>query len=138
VSGLSFDPFQFSGRVSQPIHAEFIGGEIHSTGVSFDDYSRMQTHTRKLAAGRRNDAPDWAFNDDQLRAIIVRCMERRAFLYTPSPLPLTEGQRLLVAQKVVAQYQPELEARITRLHKEHLDAKNAGDDARAQRNCNPR
>lgn len=112
-----------------PVSVEFTGGEIHSTGVGFDDYQRMQAHRRKLASHRHGPAPDWAFNTAQLRAIIVRCMERRALIY--KPLPLTEDQRLLVAQKVLEEkYQPELVARINRLCKEYVAAKNAKDTAR--------
>lgn len=63
-----------------PVSAEFHGGDDWSSpGIDFSDYSRMATHERKLAPGRRFATPAWAVNNDVLQEIIVRYVEARAF-----------------------------------------------------------
>lgn len=57
---------------------EGASGDWQSNGISFDDYSRMQTHVRKLSASRRLDTPEWAVNQDKLRELLVVFLEDRA------------------------------------------------------------
>jgi len=76
---LTFDPYQFAGRMNRPVHAELgTDGEIRSTGIAFEDYDRMHTRTHKLAPSRKLQTPTWAVNDRQFQQVIARYIERRA------------------------------------------------------------
>jgi hypothetical protein len=61
MSALSFDNHQFAGRKNYPVNA--------TNGISFDDYSRMQTHTH----GEKPAAfvPPFALNDKQLQKVLL-------------------------------------------------------------------
>jgi len=112
-----------------PVYAEFIGGEIHSSNIAFDDYSRMTTQLHKLNVGRRYHAPAWALNDDDIRAVITRYMESRAdFRYAQAG---TDKERLERAQQKLKQKRPELVARLDRLCAQFVAAKNDGLSIRA-------
>jgi hypothetical protein len=65
----AYDPWQFAARKSFPVEAHYTAGEIESTGISFDDYSRMQTHrhSSKPAAW----VPPFAMNDSQLQKVLL-------------------------------------------------------------------
>jgi hypothetical protein len=130
VSLLTFDPHQFAGRAHQqsPVSAEFDGHDFQSNGISFQDYGSMHMERHKLNPGRRITAPDWIFNDTKLRAVIVGCVEARAYgghLETFKPTG-TDAERLARAQKVLAAWRPNLEARIDKLCRAFLDAKWSG------------
>lgn len=113
-----------------PVNVDFIGGEIKSTGLSFDDYSRMATQLHKLNASRRLAAPSWAYNDDQTCAVIVRSLEERALLFRRVQAG-TNKERLDRAQRRLEQMRPELTARIDRLCARFVTAKSEGVDAPA-------
>jgi hypothetical protein len=71
---------QFANRRAFPVHAEYgADHEWTSTGIGFEEYSRMQTVTRAVAPGRQLETPSWAVNDAQLRELLVAFMEERAF-----------------------------------------------------------
>jgi len=118
VSNLSFDQYQFADRAQQAVHADYVGaGEFESTNIAYEDYTRMHTERHVLAPGRREDAPDWVFNDLKLRDVVVRCVECRAYAariktYKPQG---THVQRLARAQQTLASLRPELVKRIDRL-----------------------
>lgn len=114
-----------------PIHAEFMaGGEVKSTGVAFEDYSRMSTQFHKLNYGRRYHAPAWALNDDDIRAVITRYMESRAdFRYAQAG---TDKERMERAQQKLKQKRPELVARLDRLCAQFVAAKHDGLAIRAE------
>jgi len=113
-----------------PVHAEFIGGEIKSSNIAFEDYARMSTHTCKLAANRRYGVPAWALSLADLAAVIAHSMERRTglrkFLTT-----LSTNERLEAAQKIINAQRPALTARLDKLCKEYVGAKDSGDHERA-------
>lgn len=75
----SFDPHQFAGRQSHPVNARITMEGWLTPGVSFDDYSRMQTTKRKTSGERRLPTPFWAMNNPMLRRVLVQFMEERAF-----------------------------------------------------------
>src|SRR6185312_4187785 len=71
---------QFANRHAFPVHAEYgADHEWTSTGIGFEEYSRMQTVTRSVAPGRQLETPSWAVNDAQLRELLVAFLEERAF-----------------------------------------------------------
>ena len=82
----AYDPWQFAARKSFPVEAHYTAGEIESTGISFDDYSRMQTHrhSSKPAAW----VPPFAMNDSQLQKVLLI----RAWRYINGPrrLPIPD------------------------------------------------
>lgn len=82
----AYDPWQFAARKSFPVEAHYTAGEIKSTGISFDDYSRMQTHrhSSKPAAW----VPPFAMNDSQLQKVLLI----RAWRYINGPrrLPIPD------------------------------------------------
>lgn len=82
----AYDPWQFAARKSFPVEAHYTAGEIESTGISFDDYSRMQTHrhSSKPAAW----VPPFAMNDSQLQKVLLI----RAWCYVNGPrrLPIPD------------------------------------------------
>jgi hypothetical protein len=51
-------------------------GEVHSTGLSFDDTARMQVRRRP---GWHPRVPDFALDDEKLRETICRAVEARAY-----------------------------------------------------------
>jgi hypothetical protein len=106
-----------------PVYAEFIGGEIYSPNISFDDYSRMTTQLHKLTPNRRYDMPAWAVNDEPTCAVIARSMEGRAGLRVP-PCGATDKERLQKAQQVLKTKEPQLVARLDGICKRFVEAKN--------------
>jgi hypothetical protein len=63
----------------QPVSAKMTATGWISNGISFDDYSRCHTITRKTAGERRLPTPDWAMSNAMLRRVLTRFMEERAF-----------------------------------------------------------
>jgi hypothetical protein len=123
---LSFDKHQFGGRAQHPVHADFIGGEIKSPGISFDDYNRMSTQLLcRLNSGRRLAAPSWAYNDDQLLCVLARSMEERALTWRYVQEG-TDLERLARAQQQLEKLRPQLTARVDKLCKLFVAAKNDG------------
>jgi hypothetical protein len=127
---LSFDKHQFSGRGKHPVHVDFIGGEIKSTGISFDDFNRMSSQLLcRLHSGRHLAAPAWAYNDDQLLRVLARAMEERANTWRHVQEG-TDLERLTRAQQQLEKLRPQLTARVDKLCKLFVAAKNDGlDDA---------
>jgi hypothetical protein len=118
---LAFDPHQFF-RPSAPVHAEYAGnGEFTSSGVSFDDYSRMHKGGQNLFRGRRAPPPRWALNDLELREVLVRFLERRAGLLNPRGG--THAQRIKRARAKLASRAPVDSALLDRLCREYVAAK---------------
>ncbi len=68
-----------ASETQQPVSARITASGWISNGISFDDYARCQTVTRKTAGERRLPTPDWAMSNAMLRRVLVRFMEERAF-----------------------------------------------------------
>ncbi len=101
-SDLNFDQVQFANRRAFPIHAEYgADGEWTSTGIGFEEYSRMQTSSRAVAPGRKLDTPSWAVNDSQLREVLVAYLEERAFPHKAGLQTGMLAERLANAQKKI-------------------------------------
>ena len=99
-----FDTHQFAGRERRAVSVKYIGHETESTNIAFSDYQRMHTEYRKPFAGRRLPSPPWAMNDEQLRAVVTRCVERRAYMNrVDKKHPKgTDSERLAQAKQVLA------------------------------------
>jgi len=128
VSNLNSDQYAFGGRGNYAVHAEYDGREFQSNGVAFEDYSRMHTEQRKLSVNRT--APEWSFNSDKLRAVIVRAMECRAGFRKPQPG--TDAERLARAQKRIDHSRRLLTGILDRLCAEFVAAKKAANIARTE------
>jgi hypothetical protein len=128
VRNLTFDTHQFAGRGMHPVHADFDGHDFNSHGISFQDYGSMHVEKHKLNSGRQAGAPDWVFNDSKLRAVIVGCIEARAYAGHLKNYKLTgtDADRLARALRRIAAAKPDLEARIDKLCRAFLDAKYSG------------
>jgi hypothetical protein len=97
-----------------PVHATSRGGgEFETPGLDFSDYARCGTYSRKLASSRKLPAPEWVFQPEQLRAVLVRQMEARASFRCPQPG--SEVERLQRAQDCIAARIPAREEDLTRL-----------------------
>lgn len=91
---------QFANRRAFPVHAEYgADHEWTSTGIGFEEYSRMQTVTRAVAPGRQLETPSWAVNDAQLGELLVVFLEERAFNGRSGLQTGTLLERLANAQK---------------------------------------
>jgi hypothetical protein len=109
-----------------PVHSSFIGGEIKSTGIAFEDYTRMGMERHSLSSWRRYAVPVWAINDDQLCAVLARSMEERAgFRKGQAGM---DKERMARAQQQLEKMRPELVARIDRLCARFVAAKREGAD----------
>jgi hypothetical protein len=84
--GAVLDQVQFANRKAYPVEAHFVGygnGRYgwSSTGIDFDSYQRMSTHSKSVKKyGRRLDVPDYMQNEKRFRTIIIRYLEIRAGL----------------------------------------------------------
>ena len=115
-----------------PVSADFIGGEIKTPGIGYDDYSRMSTQLlHRLCASRRLAAPAWAYNDDQTCAVLARSMEERANTWRRVQEG-TNTERLARAQQRLEQLRPQLTARVDKLCGLFVAAKNDGMDGAAR------
>jgi hypothetical protein len=123
-SDLNFDKVQFANRRAFPIHAEYgADGEWTSTGIGFEEYSRMQTAQRAVAPCRRMETPSWAVNDTQLRELLVEFLEERASNGRTTQTG-TLAERLANAQKkLVANCEKQLVPIIDRLCKKLVTLK---------------
>src|SRR5579883_1598202 len=111
-----------------PVAAEFHGqDEWSSPGLSYEDYERMYTHTRKLDSGRRYATPAWALNDLALREIITRYVEARVSSRNRQTIAAVGNlnARLEAAQKLLAQRRPMLIATLDGLSKTYVAIKNS-------------
>jgi hypothetical protein len=101
---LSFDQHAFAGKRARPVSK--------TTGISFEDYSRMETFSHKSRAERRNETPIWARNNALLISLLVRFMENRAQI---APGTGTDQERLERAARQRKRKLPELKRTLKKL-----------------------
>jgi hypothetical protein len=106
--------------VSATYHGAVAGWE--STGLTYDDYQRMSTHSHVLAPGRRLATPSWAVNDTELAELLTHFMELRARIRSAQSGTLAE--RLARAEEKLKEQRPELSETIQRLCAEYVQVKN--------------
>jgi hypothetical protein len=119
TSLLNFDRYQFAGRRIGPVHAEYIAGEIETTGLAYED--RMSTFMGSRPVHRRKGVPSWAINTSELRELITHFMERRAGYRVPQKG--THAERLSHANARLAAKVPRLTATLDKLCHEYVAAK---------------
>jgi len=115
-------------RVSQPIaaHMNAEGDMVSTSGISFDDYSRMSTRSKSQnCVFHRNGVPAFVLSVSKLRAVIVHVVEVRAGFR--NPLPGTHTQRLKCAQKVLDEKRAAKINILGGLCERYVALKNAGD-----------
>jgi hypothetical protein len=131
-----FDNMQFASRRSQPVEAHYVGpnnGENGwaSTGISFGDYSSMQTGKNKqtgVGRQRRLETPAYMLDEVRRRQVFIRFLELRAGLWTKQHG--TEQERLARAEFKLKRGIPRLEALLDECA---LDYVTNPDDAQRQR-----
>lgn len=114
-----------------PVHADYLGnGEFDSTGLAFEDYTRMSTVRRKLNTNRRYSAPPWAFNDDKVAKIIVSFIESRAAMGKLRKWKRdgSNTERLARAQEELNRRQPDLVSTLDKLTARYMAAMQVMDD----------
>jgi hypothetical protein len=122
---------QFADHKSRAVSVWFDGHDFQSTGIAFEDYTRMQTSTHKSSGDRRLPTPEWATNYSKLRSVITRYYEYRAGLFTQQPG--TERERLQRAQARIQEQKPQKLAVLDRLCAEYVEGNRTGaDPARLQ------
>jgi DNA-binding CsgD family transcriptional regulator len=69
---LSFDPYQFAGRKSKPVHADVAAdGEWESPGISFDDYRLMHSRNDSVPRRCKGWTPPFCMNPAQLQRVLL-------------------------------------------------------------------
>lgn len=94
-----------------------------STGIAFEDYSRMGTQQRKPSGERRLPTPTWAVNDKLLQELLVNFMEERASIRRKHG---TLQERLARAQQAIINQRPRLSAVLDKLCKDYVHIKRFG------------
>lgn len=96
--------------------------------VSFEDYQRMDVQTRCKPIYRRKPAQIYATDNDAMRAVLVRFMERRAFGFKAKngPQPGTDVERLERAHKKLLADVSRLDELATRLCTEYVVGRRYG------------
>lgn len=77
MSSLNFDVFQFAGRRSQPVEAEYTLEGWSSNGIAFEDYERMSSRSSSVPLRHRRWTPAFAASNEKLQ----RVLKHRAWLY---------------------------------------------------------
>jgi hypothetical protein len=124
---------EYAGQ--HPVNAQPIAGGWVSSGIAYEDYTRMSTLEHKLARSRRYEAPSWVMNAEQLADVVARAVENRTAVLRylrvedMAPLPrLTRAQTLLQS----AENRQNLIDRLNRLCAAYMEAKESGKQARAK------
>lgn len=122
----AFDDHQFGCRRAMPVNADFgAGGSITSTGISYEDFTRMSTSSRRQSGQRRTPTPEWALDPPKVRAVVTRYFELRAGLRKHQPG--TEKERLARAQALLLEQKKNfLVPNLDRLSAEYVAAKQSG------------
>src|SRR5438874_2146156 len=77
-----FDRHQFAGRRTRAVSATKTREGWDSTGISFGDLGSMSVKHRNVQWERRLPTPQWAVNDEQLRAVVLRFAEDRLYNFS--------------------------------------------------------
>lgn len=121
-----FQDTQFSkenlSSSQQPIDARPTRNGWDSTGISFEDYDRMNVHRRKTANVRRMETPVWAVNEKLLAEVVTTYLERRTGTTALPGAPVRE--RLAAAQLQLRAKSKIHSATLTRLCQRYVALKN--------------
>ncbi len=114
---------QYRTQKLKPVHLPKHDADGNfENGLTFDDYSRCQTHTLLGGFGKRRCAtPDWAMNDTSVRRVVLAFLERRCFSKRRvATIQGTERERLLAAICAIAAQKEGLIATYDRLDAEYV------------------
>lgn len=113
--GLAAPEPAFGNRYKNPVSVEFhAGGEVVSTGFSFEDYHFAQTRVQKQSGERRLPTPSWAFNFSEQRLLLARFMEWRAGIIRPR-IDTPEKRLRYAYRRYMRVFVPSLRNRLERL-----------------------
>jgi hypothetical protein len=116
---------------NQPIDATFdAGGEVRSTGLSFEDYNRMGTEDSKLHQYRRMDTPAWAMRPAECKKVVVRWVEFRAGIIKPPTTASLPDRMLAALQKIDRVTRPALKVRLSELVRVVVELRQRGASAK--------
>lgn len=118
------EPVQFAGRKQHPVGAHRVVDGWVSTGIAFEDYSRMSTQQHKASGERRLPTPQWSVNDKMLRELLVVFMEERAGFRKQQRGDLHE--RLARAKVAIIGQRPRLMNIAAKLCAEYVHLKRVG------------
>jgi hypothetical protein len=114
-------------KPQQPVHMpeQFEDGTF-GRAIDFSDYQRMSTSIKAAPTYRRKPVPEYAFDHNKMRRLLVRYMESRAFTRKEIAAGLSgsDATRLHRAQEKLASTRPELIATINRLCGRYIAMKN--------------
>jgi hypothetical protein len=123
-----FDEHQFYKHHANIVDAVYDGHEFQSTGISWDDRRSMHVEKRAVVPGQRI-TPDWVFNDAKLRAVVVHCVEQRAYMWLGHRRQGSEDERLALAKKYLEAVKASRISTLDHLAKIHAQMKRSlGDD----------
>jgi hypothetical protein len=125
---LSDEPNFYDRRRHAAVSAHIeAGGEVVSTGIAFSDYQNMSTKSR-AATYRQKSTPEYAVDNNKMRALLVRFVESRAFSKKriAAVFSGSDAHRLRRAHQAVLADVPRLEALATRLCVQYVEAKTGG------------
>src|SRR5262249_335586 len=71
MSSLHFDAFQFAGRRTRPVDAEYTLEGWTSNGLAFEDYERMSSRSSSVPLRHRRWTPAFAASDEKLRRVLL-------------------------------------------------------------------
>lgn len=92
----SFDPWQFAGKKYYPVeaHQEGADGEIHSTGISHEDYRRCHQERGSRPSFAHKSIPPFARNPQQLQAVLVM-RAKKYLLHRPEGSVVSDDWKVL-------------------------------------------
>jgi len=105
-----FDQHQFLKDRPKPVNG--------NNSIAWEDYERMNLHTRKQSNERKMPTPEWALDDEKLRKLLVRFVENRAGITLAVPGGLKE--RLDHAWRVLQGDGPRLQKIMDGLNAEYI------------------
>lgn len=115
---------QFGGRGQHPVNARRTVDGWITSGVAYEDYTRMSTQQHKPSGERRLPTPQWAVNDPMLRELLVAFMEERAGFRKRQNGPLMP--RLERAKAAIIAQRPRMLATLDKLCSAYVQIKRAG------------
>jgi hypothetical protein len=108
-------------------HATWIGGEIESTGLSYEDFDSFHVRTpAPEKRGRRMDTPPWVNDKNKLLDVLTRFYENRANVAADPTKSIQE--RLQHADAVWQSKMEKQSAVLDRLCHEFVELKKSGTD----------
>jgi hypothetical protein len=120
----------FADRRQHPVHLpDQLEDGSFDRSIDFTDYQRMSTVT-KAPTYRHKPIPEYAFDQNKMRRLLVQFMEERAFSkkQRDAGLPGTDAVRLQRAQEKLLTKRPQMIAVLDRLCREYVVLKTSASE----------